>query len=47
MQLLQRPVDASGINTWMPRLMQNGDVDVQVFITTSVEYWNRAQARFP
>jgi SpoIID/LytB domain protein len=47
LELLQRPVDGSGLGTWMPRLMQNGDVDVQVFITSSVEYWNRAQIRFP
>lgn len=46
-ELLQRPVDGSGVRTWMPRLMQNGDVDVQVFITSSVEYWSRAQTRFP
>jgi SpoIID/LytB domain protein len=46
-ELLQRPVDPSGLRTWMPHLMRNGDVDVQVFLTSSVEYWNRAQVRFP
>jgi hypothetical protein len=47
MELLQRPVDAAGLRTWMPHLMRDGDVQVQVFITSSTEYWNRAPARFP
>lgn len=45
--LLQRGVDASGLETWMPLLLRNGDIDVQVFITASVEYWTRAKTRFP
>ena len=46
-ELLQRPVDSAGLRSWMPHLMQNGDIQVQVFITSSTEYWNRAQVRFP
>jgi SpoIID/LytB domain protein len=45
--LLQRPVDSSGLRTWMPRMMQDGDIQVQVFIASSTEYWNRARTRFP
>jgi SpoIID/LytB domain protein len=45
--LLHRSVDASGVQTWMPLMARIGDVDVQVFITGSAEYWNRAVARFP
>jgi hypothetical protein len=45
--LMQRPVDASGLRTWMPLLMQDGDVTVQEFLVTSKEYWSRASSRFP
>jgi SpoIID/LytB domain protein len=45
--LLQRPVDGSGLRTWMPLLMTDGDISAQAFIAGSTEYWNRAQARFP
>jgi SpoIID/LytB domain protein len=45
--LLQRGVDSTGMQSWVPRMMGNGDVDVQVFITSSVEYWNKARTRFP
>ena len=47
MEMLQRSVDPSGLRTWMPLLMQNGDIAVQVFIATSTEYWKKAQTRFP
>jgi SpoIID/LytB domain protein len=46
-ELLQRPVDSSGLRSWMPLLMQDGDVDVKVFIMSSAEYWNRTPSRFP
>jgi SpoIID/LytB domain protein len=45
--LLQRPVDGSGLRTWMPLLMTDGDISAQAFIAGSTEYWNRAQVRFP
>ncbi|UOY01217.1 SpoIID/LytB domain-containing protein [Blastococcus sp. PRF04-17] len=45
--LLQRGVDSTGMQTWVPQMMGNGDVDVQVSITSSVEYWNKARTRFP
>jgi hypothetical protein len=47
MHLLQRPVDASGVQTWLPMLMRHGDVTVQEFLANSKEYWIRAQVRFP
>jgi SpoIID/LytB domain protein len=47
MELLQRPVDPSGLRTWMPPLMRDGDIQVQVFIASSAEYWSRAAGRFP
>jgi SpoIID/LytB domain protein len=46
-QFLQRPADSAGLATWMPRLLTSGDVDVQIALASSVEYWNRAAARFP
>jgi SpoIID/LytB domain protein len=46
-ELLQRPVDSAGLRSWMPLLMRDGDIQVQVFITSSAEYWGRAPARFP
>lgn len=46
-ELLHRGVDPSGLRTWMPQMMRNGDVDVQVFLTSSAEYWNKAQVRYP
>jgi SpoIID/LytB domain protein len=47
LNLLQRPVDGSGLRTWTPLLMTDGDIGVQAFIASSTEYWNKAGARFP
>jgi SpoIID/LytB domain protein len=46
-EMLQRTADPSGLRTWMPLLMQNGDIAVQVFIATSAEYWSKSRTRFP
>jgi SpoIID/LytB domain protein len=46
-KLLQRAADSSGVRSWMPLMMGNGDLEVQVFIASSAEYWNRARTRFP
>jgi hypothetical protein len=44
---LQRPADAAGLQTWVPRLLANGDVDVQIALAGSAEYFSRAATRFP
>lgn len=46
-ELLQRGVDGSGLQTWMPRMVGRGDFDVPAFIASSYEYWLRAPVRFP
>jgi SpoIID/LytB domain protein len=46
-EMLQRSVDSAGLRSWMPLLMRDGDIQVQVFIASSAEYWERAPARFP
>ena len=46
-ELMQRGVDSAGLQTWVPLLLGNGDVDVQVSLISSEEYWNRAGVRFP
>ena len=45
--LLQRGVDETGMATWIPQMAGNGDVQVQIFIAGSKEYWNKAVTRFP
>jgi SpoIID/LytB domain protein len=45
--LLQRGVDAAGMRTWIPRMMHDGDIQVQEFIASSSEYWDKARTRFP
>ena len=44
---MQRGVDSAGLQRWVPLLLGNGDVDVQVSLISSAEYWNRAGVRFP
>jgi hypothetical protein len=46
-ELMQRGVDSAGLRTWVPLLLGNGDIDVQVSLISSAEYWNRAGVRFP
>lgn len=45
--LLHRGVDSTGMATWIPKMMGDGDIAVQVFITGSEEYWGKALVRFP
>jgi hypothetical protein len=47
LQYLQRPVDNAGISTWLPAMVGRGDLDVQVSIASSLEYWLKAPSRFP
>lgn len=45
--LLQRPVDSSGLQSWMPLMQGRGDFVVPTFIVSSSEYWMRSPQRFP
>jgi hypothetical protein len=45
--LLGRTVDETGVRGWVPVMAGRGDFDVQVFILSSQEYWDRAPGRFP
>ncbi|HEX5567327.1 MAG TPA: SpoIID/LytB domain-containing protein [Streptomyces sp.] len=47
LNLLQRPADSSGLRTWLPFMLSNGDDSLQAAIAGSAEYWNKAGARFP
>ncbi len=46
-QFLGRGLDASGIASWLPYMSGAGDFLVPGFIGGSIEYWSRAQTRFP
>ena len=46
-QYLGRGLDASGIASWLPYMSGAGDFLVPGFIGGSIEYWGRAQTRFP
>ena len=45
--LLQRSVDSSGLRSWLPLLITDGDITAQAFIASSAEYWKKAGTRFP
>jgi SpoIID/LytB domain protein len=47
LQMLQRTVDPTGVQTWVPRMAGRGDFDVQTFIAGSTEYWDKSALRFP
>jgi peptidoglycan hydrolase-like amidase len=47
LQLLQRTVDPTGLQTWVPRMEGRGDFDVQTWVAGSPEYWDKATQRFP
>jgi len=46
-KILQRGADSAGLRSWVPLLLGNGDIDVQISLISSAEYWNRARVRFP
>jgi hypothetical protein len=45
--MLGRSVDETGLRGWVPVMAGRGDFDVQIFILSSPEYWDRAPVRFP
>jgi SpoIID/LytB domain protein len=47
LDMLQRGVDGSGLQTWMPLMAGRGDFEVPAHIAGSYEYWLRAPLRFP
>lgn len=46
-QYLGRHLDPTGAATWLPYMNGAGDFQVPGFIGGSIEYWNRAQQRYP
>jgi len=46
-QFLGRSLDPTGAATWLPYMNGAGDFQVPGFIGGSIEYWNRAQERYP
>jgi peptidoglycan hydrolase-like amidase len=47
MHFLQRSVDTSGLESWMPLMQGRGDFVVPAIIASSKEYWLRSPQRFP
>lgn len=47
LRYLGRGLDPSGLASWLPAMSGRGDFTIPGMIGGSVEYWNRAQVRFP
>ncbi|MCR6491767.1 hypothetical protein LJB74_04755 [Cellulomonas sp. P24] len=44
---LGRSADPSGLSSWAPVLLAQGEGQLRSALVGSLEYWNRAQTRFP
>ena len=46
-ELLGRGTDAGGLTFWADQILTKGDISLAANLANSIEYFNRAQTRFP